>query len=189
MAILQEIREFSAELPHWQKVALENASVTLGRGLESDIRLKDIKASRRHCQIAKAGAGFQLLDLSRLDADSVTYADRVTSIAYKESIAKARQALLATLDGDPRVARPEESEVVVTACSATMPGCRSSSSPAPSNIASQIDCGEEPLLIRSTALSQASLSLPSRRAASIAAVASLSILPARHPPSSFFASS
>ena len=47
-----------------QKVALENASVTLGRGLESDIRLKDIKASRRHCQIARAGSGFQLLDLS-----------------------------------------------------------------------------------------------------------------------------
>ncbi|HEX7897382.1 MAG TPA: FHA domain-containing protein [Planctomycetota bacterium] len=47
-----------------QKVALETASVTLGRGLESDIRLKDIKASRRHCQIAKAGSGFQLIDLS-----------------------------------------------------------------------------------------------------------------------------
>lgn len=47
-----------------QKFALETASVTLGRGLESDIRLKDIKASRRHCQIAKAGSGFQLLDLS-----------------------------------------------------------------------------------------------------------------------------
>jgi pSer/pThr/pTyr-binding forkhead associated (FHA) protein len=47
-----------------QKVALETASVTLGRGLESDIRLKDIKASRRHCQIARAGSGFQLLDLS-----------------------------------------------------------------------------------------------------------------------------
>jgi pSer/pThr/pTyr-binding forkhead associated (FHA) protein len=47
-----------------QNYALETASVTLGRGLESDIRLKDIKASRRHCQIVKAGAGFQLLDLS-----------------------------------------------------------------------------------------------------------------------------
>jgi pSer/pThr/pTyr-binding forkhead associated (FHA) protein len=47
-----------------QKYALETASVTLGRGLESDIRLKDIKASRRHCQIVKAAGGFQLLDLS-----------------------------------------------------------------------------------------------------------------------------
>jgi pSer/pThr/pTyr-binding forkhead associated (FHA) protein len=47
-----------------QKVALEGGSVTLGRGLESDIRLKDIKASRRHCQILKAGAGYQCVDLS-----------------------------------------------------------------------------------------------------------------------------
>ena len=47
-----------------QKFALENASVTLGRGLESDIRLKDIKASRRHCQIAKTAQGYQLIDLS-----------------------------------------------------------------------------------------------------------------------------
>lgn len=47
-----------------QKVALETASITLGRGLESDIRLKDIKASRRHCQIVRANGGFQLLDLS-----------------------------------------------------------------------------------------------------------------------------
>lgn len=47
-----------------QKYALENASVTLGRGLESDIRLKDIKASRRHCQIAKTPQGYQLIDLS-----------------------------------------------------------------------------------------------------------------------------
>lgn len=47
-----------------EKFALETPSVTLGRGLESDIRLKDIKASRRHCQIVKQGAGFQVLDLS-----------------------------------------------------------------------------------------------------------------------------
>lgn len=47
-----------------QKVALEGGSVTLGRGLESDVRLKDIKASRRHCQILKAGSGYQCVDLS-----------------------------------------------------------------------------------------------------------------------------
>jgi pSer/pThr/pTyr-binding forkhead associated (FHA) protein len=47
-----------------QKYALENATVTLGRGLESDIRLKDIKASRRHCQIVKTPQGYQCLDLS-----------------------------------------------------------------------------------------------------------------------------
>jgi pSer/pThr/pTyr-binding forkhead associated (FHA) protein len=47
-----------------QKIALEAASVTLGRGLESDVRLKDIKASRRHCQIVKTGGGYQCVDLS-----------------------------------------------------------------------------------------------------------------------------
>jgi pSer/pThr/pTyr-binding forkhead associated (FHA) protein len=47
-----------------QKFALESATVTLGRGLESDIRLKDIKASRRHCQIQKTPKGYQLVDLS-----------------------------------------------------------------------------------------------------------------------------
>lgn len=47
-----------------QKVALEGVTVTLGRGLESDIRLKDIKASRRHCQIVKTAAGYECVDLS-----------------------------------------------------------------------------------------------------------------------------
>ena len=47
-----------------QTVALDAATVTLGRGLESDVRLKDIKASRRHCQILKSAAGYQCLDLS-----------------------------------------------------------------------------------------------------------------------------
>jgi tetratricopeptide (TPR) repeat protein len=47
-----------------QKFALEAASVTLGRGLESDIRLKDIKSSRRHCQIVKNPNGFEVVDLS-----------------------------------------------------------------------------------------------------------------------------
>ena len=51
--------------------------------------------------------------------NDITRCNVTIGIAYKESIAKARQALLATLDGDPRVARPEESEVVVTACSAS----------------------------------------------------------------------
>src|SRR5206468_4299265 len=47
-----------------QKVPLEAAAVTLGRGLESDIRLKDIKASRRHCQVVKTAKGYQCVDLS-----------------------------------------------------------------------------------------------------------------------------
>src|SRR6187200_1757610 len=47
-----------------QRFPLEAATVTLGRGLESDIRLKDIKASRRHCQIVKTAKGYQCVDLS-----------------------------------------------------------------------------------------------------------------------------
>jgi pSer/pThr/pTyr-binding forkhead associated (FHA) protein len=47
-----------------EKFALESPTVTLGRGLESDIRLKDIKASRRHCQIVRSGKGFQVIDLN-----------------------------------------------------------------------------------------------------------------------------
>jgi len=47
-----------------QKIPLESAAVTLGRGLESDVRLKDIKASRRHCQVVKTPKGYQCVDLS-----------------------------------------------------------------------------------------------------------------------------
>ncbi len=47
-----------------EKFSLDTPAVTLGRGLESDVRLKDIKASRRHCQIVKTPQGFQVLDLS-----------------------------------------------------------------------------------------------------------------------------
>jgi len=47
-----------------EKFPLDTPAVTLGRGLESDVRLKDIKASRRHCQIVKTPQGFQVLDLS-----------------------------------------------------------------------------------------------------------------------------
>jgi hypothetical protein len=46
-----------------ERFALEAAVVTIGRGLESDIRIKDIKASRRHCQVVKTPQGFKLVDL------------------------------------------------------------------------------------------------------------------------------
>ncbi len=36
---------------------------TVGRGLESDIRIKDIKASRRHCKLVKMESTFKLVDL------------------------------------------------------------------------------------------------------------------------------
>ncbi len=46
-----------------ERFALEAAVVTIGRGLEADIRIKDIKASRRHCQVVKTPEGFKLVDL------------------------------------------------------------------------------------------------------------------------------
>ncbi len=46
-----------------QKYALQAAVVTIGRGLESDIRIKDIKASRRHFQIVNSPQGFSCVDL------------------------------------------------------------------------------------------------------------------------------
>lgn len=46
-----------------EKFALDSPSVVLGRGLESDIRLKDIKASRQHCRVVKADEGYRLVDL------------------------------------------------------------------------------------------------------------------------------
>jgi len=47
-----------------QRYPIDGAGVTLGRGLESDIRLKDIKSSRRHCQILKTARGYEVVDLS-----------------------------------------------------------------------------------------------------------------------------
>src|SRR5438128_9971230 len=71
-----------------QKIPLEAAAVTLGRGLESDVRLKDIKASRRHCQVVKTAKGFQCIDLSsgngtyvngvQIKTQPLSHGDRIT---------------------------------------------------------------------------------------------------------------
>ena len=47
-----------------EKYDLSAGALTVGRGLESEVRLKDIKASRRHCQILKTPGGYKCLDLS-----------------------------------------------------------------------------------------------------------------------------
>ena len=46
-----------------ENYSLESPSVTLGRGLECDVRLKDIKSSRRHCQVVRVAQGYKLVDL------------------------------------------------------------------------------------------------------------------------------
>src|SRR5438552_19184516 len=71
-----------------QRFPLEAAAVTLGRGLESDVRLKDIKASRRHCQVVKTAKGFQCVDLSsgngtyvngvQIKSQILNHGDRIT---------------------------------------------------------------------------------------------------------------
>src|SRR5262252_2066343 len=82
-----------------QKIPLQAATVTLGRGLESDVRLKDIKASRRHCQIVKTAKGYQCVDLSsgngtyvngvQIKQQMLGSGDRITigstTIAFEES--------------------------------------------------------------------------------------------------------
>ena len=38
-------------------------SILIGRGVECDIRVKDAKASRRHCRLARSATAFMLEDL------------------------------------------------------------------------------------------------------------------------------
>src|ERR1041384_6273426 len=59
MASITMVGEGGKETP-----PLGAPAVVRGRGLESDVRLKDIKASRRHCQIVKTPKGYQCVDLS-----------------------------------------------------------------------------------------------------------------------------
>lgn len=89
-----------------QKFPLETAAVTLGRGLESDLRLKDIKASRRHCQVVKTPKGYQCVDLSsgngtyvngvQIKSQMLTGGDKITigstTIEFKEEIAVPKPA-------------------------------------------------------------------------------------------------
>ena len=71
--------------------------------------------------------------------------------------------------------------VVVTACRERMFGSRSISSPAPSNRASQIDCGATPLFNSSTIFSEASAADPLRSVANKSAVACESGFPSVQP--------
>ncbi|MBI4566567.1 MAG: FHA domain-containing protein [Planctomycetes bacterium] len=46
-----------------ERFDVEASAVTLGRGIENDIPLKDVKASRRHCQIVQEAGEYKLVDL------------------------------------------------------------------------------------------------------------------------------
>ena len=89
-----------------QRFTLENAAVTLGRGLESDIRLKDIKASRRHCQVVRTARGFQCVDLSsgngtyvngvQIKSQMLSHGDKITigstTITFEEAAPAVKPA-------------------------------------------------------------------------------------------------
>src|SRR5215471_7154956 len=101
-----------------QKIPLDAASVTLGRGLESDIRLKDIKASRRHCQIVKTAKGYQCVDLSsgngtyvngvQIKQQMLGSGDRITigstTITFEDAAPAARTAPARPPSAAPRAA-------------------------------------------------------------------------------------
>jgi hypothetical protein len=113
-----------------QKVPLEAAAVTLGRGLESDIRLKDIKASRRHCQIVKTAKGYQCADLSsgngtyvngvQIKSQMLDSGDRITigstTIVFEETASAPKAA-----PPKPAPARTGTGKMPVTAAPAAAP--------------------------------------------------------------------
>lgn len=92
-----------------ERYPLEAAIVTLGRGIESDVRLKDIKASRRHCQIVREEGGFQVVDLS---SGNGTY---VNGIQVKQQPLQSGDKIqigsttITFLDAPEVAARPAES--------------------------------------------------------------------------------
>jgi len=107
-----------------QKVPLQSATVTLGRGLESDVRLKDIKASRRHCQIVKSPKGYQCVDLS---SGNGTY---VNGIQIKQQVLSSGDRItigsttISFEDAAPAAARPAVSAKDPTAKLPIVPPAR-----------------------------------------------------------------
>lgn len=89
-----------------QKYPLEAGTVTLGRGLESDIRLKDIKASRRHCQIVKTAQGYQVLDLSSGNGTFVNGVQVKQQLLKPGDRIQVGSTLITFQDGQAAPARP-----------------------------------------------------------------------------------
>lgn len=50
----------------------ERKSIVIGRGLDCDVVIKDVKASRRHCQLTRTESSFVLEDLGSKNG---TYVD------------------------------------------------------------------------------------------------------------------
>jgi hypothetical protein len=117
-----------------QRIPLEAASVTLGRGLESDVRLKDIKASRRHCQVVKTTKGYQCVDLSsgngtyingvQIKTQPLSPGDKITigstTILFEDAprpaaVSKAATGKISPPGGAPPPAKPAAASKIATA--------------------------------------------------------------------------
>src|SRR5438067_4023672 len=101
-----------------QRFPLETAAVTLGRGLESDLRLKDIKASRRHCQIVKSPKGYQCVDLS---SGNGTY---VNGVQIKSQLLSSGDKITVgstTITFEDAASRPAAKPVAPKAATGKMP--------------------------------------------------------------------
>ena len=53
-------------------------SVVIGRGADSDVVIKDLKASRRHCQLTRQNGGFLLEDLGSRNG-TLVHGERITA--------------------------------------------------------------------------------------------------------------
>lgn len=58
-------------------------SIVIGRGLDCDVVVKDVKASRRHCQLTRQGSVFVLEDLGSKNGTFVNGERITTSINLK----------------------------------------------------------------------------------------------------------
>jgi hypothetical protein len=98
-----------------QKIPLQSATVTLGRGLESDVRLKDIKASRRHCQIVKTAKGYQCVDLSSGNGTYVNGVQIKTHMLGSGDRITIGSTTISFEDGAPRAPEPAAARPAVSA--------------------------------------------------------------------------
>ena len=60
-------------------------SILIGRGIECDVVIKDVKASRKHCRLTRAKGGFTLEDLESRNGTFVEGKRIESSVKLKPS--------------------------------------------------------------------------------------------------------
>jgi len=85
---------------------------TVGRGLESDIRIKDIKASRQHCKLVKMESFFKLVDLGSGNGTLVN-GNRVSEhhLSAKDRIQVGSTTLIYGNEASPMKERPRKAPI------------------------------------------------------------------------------